>query len=221
MMGQEPNKAGDIVPFLNSTGRGVQAVQFQADARSVDIYVDSDAKYLTYQEFGVSTQPMKWLIDKTVPYILTRGSRVNPRTGRVVDGVVRVRYAGPGSRYAGSSGGIIGKTNKVGRESIDGTVRYSAITAMTFMQPSKYNPTGFRWWHPGYSGKHFFRDGCVAGLKEVAGHINGLSFAVAGANWEPDLEPFTDEYAAMLDDLEAQLEYPEGSPYPVNVTTAG
>ena len=38
MRGNEPNKDGNIVPFLNPTGRGVQAIKFAVDNRSVEIY---------------------------------------------------------------------------------------------------------------------------------------------------------------------------------------
>ena len=218
MMGQEPNSKGDLVPFLDSKGTSRDSVQYKVESSAVEIFVDDRASYLTYQEYGVSTQPMKWMVGKTVPYVLVSGRRVNPSSGRVVEGVTRFKWAGPGSRFAGGAQGSISNTKMVSKEAIDKKVHFSAITEATFSQPSKYNPTGLKWWHPGYSGKHFFRDGVMAGMKEVAGHVAGMSFQVSGANWAPELLPMTNEYQEYLDNIESTLTYEQKSPYPVNVT---
>ena len=196
MDGREANKDGNIVPFLNPTGKARDAVQFNVEDRHVDIFIEERASYLTYVEYGVSTHPMTYLIGKTVPFILKRGSRISPRSGKVVEGVTRVRYAGPGSPYAAIAGGKIVQTKRVAKDAIDGVVRYSAITSTTFSEPSKFNATGLRWWNPGYAGRHPFRDGVIAGLQEASDRVKGLSFVVAAPAWEPDFQDYNQNEAS-------------------------
>lgn len=243
MRGEEPNREGKQVQFLNATGRAVQAVQYVVRGSYVEIFTDDSAGYLVYQEYGVSTQPMRWLVGKTIPYTLIRGSRINPRSGNAVHGVTRVEYAGPGSKYMSPEvGGKVGVTKQLGARSrksgdypwtsigskstinpvkggggdVDGggEIMYSMITEATFTKPSKYNPVGLKWWHPGYPGKRFFRDGIRFGLQEVASHVQGLQFMVAGSAQEAELGTefsgedtyFTDEYQALLDSLDESFE---------------
>lgn len=221
MQGIEPRRDGQTIRFQEATGRGIQSIQWELHGNSVDIYGDESTKtkggasYLVYQEHGVSTQPMKWLVGKTIPWVLVNGVRTNPKTGTVVQGVTRVKFAGPGSRYASVPvNGAISQTKKVGKEAVDGRVHYTTITEATFSQPSKYNPTGYRWWHPGYEGKRFFRDGVWFGVRDAADAIKGLVFRVAGGSPEPELGTdltgpdthFTQEYQDMLDALEKEME---------------
>jgi len=89
----------------------------------------------------------------------------------------------------------------VGKESQDG-VHYSTITQATFSEPSKYNPTGFRWWLPSSPPKSFFREGVLAGVGEAAEAMQGLAVRVAGSSFEAEQTDFTIEYQGMLDDME-------------------
>jgi len=226
-MGREARRDGTTLYFQEATGRGVQSVQWERQGNSVEIYADDKTKdkggtsYLVYQEHGVSTQPMKWLVGKTIPWALVKGVRTNPKTGTVVQGVTRVKFAGPGTRFAGKAGGRVVQTGKIKKEALDGKVNYTTITEATFSQPSKYNPTGFRWWLPGYEGKRFWRDGIYKGLEEVSGMLEGLVFRMAGGGPEPELGTeltgpdthYTDEYQTMLDDLEQEMESEGIFPY--------
>jgi len=227
MAGAQPGRDGRNIEFIHQTGRGAQNVQFQALDKHVDIYVDEEAAYLVYQEYGVKTQPMKWLVGKTIPLIKVQGQRVNPRTGRVIHGVSRVKFAGPGTPYAGGAKGQSAATPFVtdpgkstrktsgGRTSevVGDEIFYRTITEASIGRPSKYNPTGLSWYHPGYSGKHFFRDGVIYGLEDASNNLEGLGFQVAGSAFEPELgtefsgdsSHFTQEYQDMLDDLESQM----------------
>lgn len=233
MRGVEPRRDGQYVYFQEATGRGIDSIQYEVIGNAVDIYADpaqtalkNGTSYLVYQEFGVSTQPMKWLEGKTIPYVLVKGSRTNPRTGTVVQGVTRVKFAGAGSRFAGGTKtGKVAMTKKVGKETIDGAVHFSTITSATFTQESEFNPAGYRWWHPGYQGKHFFRDGIVAGVSDAANHVAGLAFRVAGGAADPELGTdltgpdtyYTNEYQTMLDELESTMQENGDFPYsPIN-----
>lgn len=219
MAGREPRRDGTVIQFQDSTGRGIQSIQWDVHGSSVDIYADDRTKtkngtsYLVYQEYGVSAQPMTWLVGKTIPWTLVRGSRLNPKTGTVVQGVTRVKYAGPGSRFAGKAGGVIAQTPMVGKETLDG-VHYSTITQATFSEHSDYNPTGFRWWNPGFPGKSFFREGILAGMGEAAGAMEGLAVRVAGSSFEAEQTDFTPEYQGMLDDLEKLMMETGVFPFP-------
>lgn len=232
MRGMEPRRDGQYVYFQEATGRGVQSIQWEIINNGVEIFADpqmtgtkNGISYLVYQEFGVSTQPMKWLEGKTVPYVLVRGVRTNPATGTVVQGVTRVKFAGPGTRFAGGTRtGKVAATKKVAQEAVDQQVHYSTITSATFAQESRYNPTGYRWWHPGYPGKHFFRDGIVKGITDAADHMAGLVFRVAGGGPDPELGTdltgpdtyYTQEYQRMLDEFEQIMREDGDFPYSEN-----
>ena len=231
MRGQEPGADGKTVQFMKATGHGVQAIEYEVKGNAVEIFANDRAKYLVYQEHGVSTQPMRWLIGKTIPWTLIQGARINPKTGNNVFGVTRVVYAGEGTRYQSPSvGGTSAETKKLTgthsqrmqkirkgstyeEGSLNGEVGFSTITEATFTRPSRFNPTGYKFWHPGYPGKGFFRDGMRAGLVEAADHVNGLSFQVTGGSPEPDLGTdltgpdthFVQEYQNMLDGLEERM----------------
>ena len=211
MMAREPRKDGQMVYFQEQTGRGRESIQWRVEGNSVEIYADERTKtprgvsYLVYQEHGVSTQPMRWLVGKTIPWKVVAGAqRTNPRTGTIVQGVTRVKFAGRGSKHWG-----------------DDDTQFTTITEATFSKPSEFNPTGYRWWHPGYPGKKFFRDGIIAGVKEAAEAIQGLTFRVAGGGPIPQLGTaltgpdthYTAEYQAMLDALEAEMEKGGVFPY--------
>ncbi len=218
MQGIEPRRDGTIVRFQEATGRGVQSIQWELKGNAVEIFADDKTKtksgtsYLVYQNYGNVAMPMKWLIGKTIPWILVKGVRANPKTGTIVQGVTRVKFAGVGSRFAGSAGGQIAQTKKVGQEGIDGQVRFSTITEATFSQPSKFNPTGFRWWLPSRSGLRFWQDGVYKGLEEASSAIEGLVFRIAGG--APDVEvQMTPEYQQMLTDLESAMEAGGVFPY--------
>ena len=218
MQGIEPRRDGTTVRFQEATGRGVQSIQWEIVGNGVEIFADSKTKtkggisYLVYQEYGVKSHAMTYLVGKTIPFVLIKGLRANPQTGTIVHGVTRFKFAGAGSRYAGAAGGKISQTKKVGEESLDGQVRFTTITELTFTQPSAFNPTGFRWWHPGYSGKSFFRDGIYRGLEEASDAIQGLAFRIAGGGPEPETI-MTPEYQAMLDSLEQAMESEGVFPY--------
>lgn len=206
MQGKEPRRDGKTVFFQEATGRGVQAIQWNIQGNSVEIFADDRASYLVYQEHGVSAQPMRWLVGKTIPWVLVKGVRTNPETGTVVQGVTRVKYAGPGSRYAIEASGVIAETPKVGKEALDGTVNFTTITEATFTKPSQFNPTGYRWWLPERKGLAFFKSGILKGLEDVAGSLQGIAFRVAGGGETPEGDAFTPEYQAMLNDLERVME---------------
>ncbi len=218
MQGIEPRRDGTIVRFQEATGRGVQSIQWELKGNAVEIFADDKTKtksgtsYLVYQEHGVAKHAMRYLIGRTIPFVLVKGMRANPKTGTIVQGVTRFKFAGPGSRYAGTAGGQIAQTRKVGQEALDGQVRFSTITEATFSKPSDFNPTGFRWWHPGYSGKYFFRDGIYRGLEEASSAIEGLAFRIAGGGPEAEIQ-MTPEYQAMLDSLESEMEVGGVFPY--------
>ena len=219
MAGAEPRRDGTTLQFQDSTGRGIQSIQYEVEGNHVDIFADSKTKtkggtsYLVYQEHGVAKHAMKYLIGRTIPFVLMKGSRANPKTGTIVQGVTRVKFAGPGSRYAGQAGGQISQTRKVGQEAIGGEVRFSTITEATFSQHSDFNPTGFRWWHPGYGPKSFFKDGIYKGLEEASSAVEGLAFRIAGGGEDGEME-ISPAYQAMLDDLESVMR--ESGVFPYN-----
>ena len=219
MSGQEPRRDGSKVYFEHATGRGVQSIQWSLKESSVEVYADektntkSGVSYLVYQEYGVSAQPMTWLVGKTIPWVLVKGGRLNPQTGTIVQGVTRVRFAGPGSRYAGEAGGVIAETPMVGKEAIDKRVHFTTITQATFSKHSDFNPTGFRWWLPSRPGMHFFREGVMKGIGEAAGHMQGLVFRVAGSSLDVPQEVYTSEYQKMLNDLEQIMKEKQVFPF--------
>jgi len=211
MAGREPRRDGQLVQFIEQTGRGRESIQWEVNGNSVDIFADERTKtpggtsYLVYQEYGVATQKMSWLIGKTIPWkVIAGGQRVNPRTGTVVQGVTRVKFAGRGSRYWG-----------------DKDTQFSTITEATFTKPSKYNPTGYKYWHPGFKGRGFWQSGILNGLEEVASHIQGIAFRAAGGGPEPVLGTdltgpdthFTAEYQQLLDDLEQTMQEQKVFPF--------
>lgn len=219
MQGIEPRRDGTTVRFQEATGRGIQSIQWELKGNAVEIFADDKTKtksgtsYLVYQEYGVAKHAMRYLIGKTIPFVLVRGMRANPKTGTIVQGVTRFKFAGAGSRYAGSAGGKISQTKKVGQEALDGQVRFNTITEATFSQHSDFNPTGFKYWHPGYGPKSFFRDGIYKGLEEASGAIEGLAFRIAGGGPEGEME-ISPEYQRMLDDLEQAMQ--ESGVFPFN-----
>lgn len=227
MQGIEPRRDGTTVRFQEATGRGIQSIQWELKGNAVEIFADDKTKtksgtsYLVYQEYGVSAVPMRWLIGKTIPFVLVKGVRANPQTGTIVQGVTRFKFAGPGTRFAGRAGGQIAQTPKVGQEAIDGQVRFSTITEATFSKHSDFNPTGFRWWLPSRSGLRFFKDGVYKGLEEASEAIQGLAFRIAGGapdveigtELTPPGEHYTEAYQQMLTDLESEMETSGVFPY--------
>ena len=227
MQGIEPRRDGTTLYFQEATGRGVQSIQWEIVGNGVEIFADSKTKtkggtsYLVYQNYGNASMPMRWLVGKTIPFVLIKGLRANPKTGTIVHGVTRFKFAGAGSRYAGAAGAQIAQTKKVGQEALDGQIHFRTITEATFSQRSEFNPTGFRWWLPSRSGLHFFEDGIYKGLEEASTAIEGLAFRIAGGAAEPEIgteltppgEHYTEAYQALLDSLEREMETEGIFPY--------
>ena len=136
------------ISWKNPTGRFARAVAWEAQDYSLIVYMDPNiAPHAIYQELGVKTHIMRYLLNATGPIPIPTGENymTDPK-GKYPRTVFRTaleKWMGVPHPY----------------------VDHRGQTRMA---------TG--WVHPGYEGKKFFEKGIIATMEETQRHLRGLVF---------------------------------------------
>jgi len=114
--------------------------------------------YIYFQEVGIGPHPMTHLIGKTIPFVVVNDE---------------LRFAGPGTQWAGKQQGIIADVEKEGatynvEQTPQGKVIFRKVTEESIQRGS--------WRHPGYPGKGFFRSAIKETLTAQVQQIPNIVF---------------------------------------------